>query len=505
MEGVDALCARLATSDPSRPVLLDGHERWSASRIERRIARLAGWLAAQGGRGSRVAVWDRKSPVACVLPMAAARAGWVSVPIAPVLRASQVQHILNDSGAALMIAPPGRTAGMAAGAARLVDPAAIDADTDAPLDHALDADPHRLVQLLYTSGSTGRPKGVMLSDANLALGADAVADYLGLVADDVVAGLLPLSFDYGQNQWLAALRAGAAYAPVDYLAAADAVRAVDRVRATVIAGVPTLWRQLVRARWPAETAARVRIVTNSGGALTPELIRALRATFPAAAIVAMYGLTEAFRSTFLAPDRLAAKPRSVGQAIPHAEVLVCRPDGSITADGEPGELVHAGPLVAMGYWNDPAATALRFRPAPAAARSGGLAVWSGDEMVRDADGDLHFLARRDAMMKVAGYRISPAEVEETALATGLAREAVAFSIDDGAGDALIVLAVENDDADAPGRIDAALRRVLPSYQQPARTVMIASMPRTASGKIDRPRVIAMARDLIARSITERAA
>ena len=100
-------------------------------------------------------------------------------------------------------------------------------------------------------------------------------------------------------------------------------------------------------------------ITNSGGALTKALIGRLRATFPNADIYPMYGLTEAFRSTWLSPQLVDSHPESMGRAIPHAEILVCRPDGSITDDDEPGELVHCGPLVAKGYWNDPARTAER--------------------------------------------------------------------------------------------------------------------------------------------------
>ncbi len=175
----------------------------------------------------------------------------------------------------------------------------------------------------------------MLSHANLWLGAVSVAHYLRLVPEDRVLGVLPLSFDYGQNQLLSSWAAGARVLPLDYLAARDVVKAVARFGATTLAGVPPLWVQLLEADWPAETAAGLRRLTNSGGALTPATVRGLRACFPRADLYPMYGLTEAFRSTYLDPALVDAHPEAIGRAIPFAEVLVVRADGSRAAPASP--------------------------------------------------------------------------------------------------------------------------------------------------------------------------
>ena len=158
----------------------------------------------------------------------------------------------------------------------------------------------------------------------------------------------------------------------------------------------------------------------------------------------MYGLTEAFRSTYLDPAEVDRRPDSIGKAIPNAEILVVRPDGSLCDPGEEGELVHRGALVAMGYWNDPERTAERFRPAPA--REPGLcteemAVWSGDTVVRDEDGFLYFVGRKDEMIKTSGYRVSPTEIEEVAYDTGLVRDAVALGVEDAKLGQHVVLVV----------------------------------------------------------------
>jgi acyl-CoA synthetase (AMP-forming)/AMP-acid ligase II len=272
--------------------------------------------------------------------------------------------------------------------------------------------------------------------------------------------------------------------PLDYLLAKDVAKAVERHHITTLAGVPPLWLQLLDHDWPAETAARLRRITNSGGALTPTLIGRLQSHFPAAALYPMYGLTEAFRSTWLDPALVMAHPTSMGRAIPFAEILVVRADGSITDDNEPGELVHSGPLVAEGYWNDPQRSAQRFRPAPAASYYGGTAVWSGDTVRRDKHGLLYFVGRDDEMIKVSGNRISPSEIEDAAAASGVAAEAVAFGVPDERLGQAVVLVVRGDAADED-KLRTYLKRELPSFMMPRDIIWRDALPRNANGKFDR--------------------
>jgi acyl-coenzyme A synthetase/AMP-(fatty) acid ligase len=231
-------------------------------------------------------------------------------------------------------------------------------------------------------------------------------------------------------------------------------------------------------------AARLRRLTNSGGALTPRMVRALRTRFADADLYPMYGLTEAFRSTYLDPALVDEHPDSIGRAIPFAEVMAVRADGSRAAPGEPGELVHAGPLVAQGYWRDAERSAERFRPAPVFARSGGIAVWSGDTVTEDADGLFRFVGRDDEMIKSAGHRISPQEVEEAILAGGEAREAVAVGIADDRQGQVIAVALAGD-ATAEAALRARLRIDLPSFMQPVHYDWHTELLRNANGKLDR--------------------
>lgn len=487
--------ARCGAADAT--ALLTGERSTTYAELDAGVGRLAAWLREQvGDPGERVASWSAKTRLACLMPLAAARAGLIHVPINPLLKGPQAQHILADSAAKLLVTNAARAEalgdGLPAGFALHDLKAAEQAiDSGAEALPPSKADPDDLAAILYTSGSTGRPKGVMLSHANLWLGAESVATYLKLAPADRVLGVLPLSFDYGQNQLLSSWYAGAAVAPLDYLTARDVVKAVARHGVTTLAGVPPLWVQLVESDWPADTAASLKRLTNSGGALTPSLIDAMRRTFPAADIYPMYGLTEAFRSTWLEPKFVADHPTSMGRAIPHAEILVCRPDGTIAADEEPGELVHCGPLVAHGYWRDAARTAERFRPAPAASHYGGTAVWSGDTVRRDANGLLYFVGRDDAMIKTAGNRVSPTEIEDAAIASGLVYEAVAFGIPDARLGAAIILIVRGKDgrADEDG-LAAHLRQTLPNFMQPQTIEWRDTLPRNPNGKLDRVAIAA---------------
>ncbi|WP_299307137.1 acyl-CoA ligase (AMP-forming), exosortase A system-associated [uncultured Croceicoccus sp.] len=504
------------TPPPSRPVdhlalcgergadaLVLKDRTLSFGELEDAVGHLAAWLAHRGAQegwdaGARVASWAGKGWLTCIMPLAAPRAGMVHVPVNPVLKPAQVAHILGDSGARLIVGNSGRLdtlndADMPAGCAAVEETAcehaAMAGDAMAPSG----AVPNDLAAILYTSGSTGRPKGVMLSHANLWLGAEAVASYLRLGGDDRTLCVLPLAFDYGQNQLLSTWFAGGAAVPIDYLLPRAVVKAVADRRITTLAGVPPLWVQLLEQEWTAEAIATLRLLTNSGGALGEPLVRALRARFPDARLYPMYGLTEAFRSTFLDPDEVDTKPTSIGRAIPHAEIIVMRDDGTPGGPGDEGELVHAGPLVAQGYWHDPARTAERFRPAPEGSQYGGTAVWSGDRVRMGADGLLYFVGRRDALIKSFGQRISPQEIEDAALGTGLVAEAVAFGLPDArAGQAIHMVAraapaVGSDRAQA--ELPRAMARALPSFMQPAHIHWRDELPRGATGKLDRTGLI----------------
>jgi len=472
--------------DPAAPALVTREGSLDYAGLDQAVGALAAGLKGRGlAHGDRVASWLPKTRLTSLLPLACARAGLIHVPVNPLLKRMQVAHILADSGASLLLTAKARAAMLEPGDAQcpIVDEEESEAlyRTANPLAVS-DKDPEDLAALLYTSGSTGRPKGVMLSHANLWLGAVSVAHYLRLSPADRVLAVLPFAFDYGQNQLFSTWAAGGCVVPLDYLAARDVIRAVERHQISTLAGVPPLWVQLIEAPWPAAAALSLRRLTNSGGKLAPSLVRRMRELFPAADIYSMYGLTEAFRSTYLEPALLDDHPDSMGRAIPLAEILVVGADGGAA---EEGELVHAGPLVAKGYWNDPGRTAERFKPAPSGSAYGGTAVWSGDRVRRDGEGLLYFVGREDGMIKSSGNRVSPTEVEEAALASGLVAEAVALGYPDarlGEGIALIVRPDRRGEEEA---LRNFLKRQLPNFMQPGVIVWRDALPRSPNGKLDR--------------------
>ncbi|MEP3051625.1 MAG: acyl-CoA ligase (AMP-forming), exosortase A system-associated [Erythrobacter sp.] len=475
------------------PALVLRKETLSHNELRRRVALLSGWLARElPHKGARVASWAAKGELTCLLPLAAARAGMVHVPINPLLKRAQAAYILSDSDASLLIANSARLAALETGDVsddcRLIEESEC-LEAASQLNQSLDpstCDPNELTAILYTSGSTGRPKGVMLSHANLWLGAVSVAHYLKMADDDVTLAALPLSFDYGQNQLLSTWFAGGCVVPIDYLFARDLVKACAKHNVTTLAAVPPLWVQLTETDWPEEATTSIRRMTNSGGALTADLVQDLRGIFAHADLYPMYGLTEAFRSTYLDPDLVDDHPTSMGKAIPFAEILVITDDGGLAKPNEEGELVHCGPLVAQGYWNDPERTKERFKPAPVQSSFGGTAVWSGDRVRRDDDGLLYFVGRRDAMIKSSGNRISPLEIEEAALATGNVSEAVALGIPDerlGHAVHLVVRGTVNEEERHEFARDIA--RQLPNFMQPREIHWRDALPLNPNGKVDR--------------------
>ncbi len=458
--------------------LVAGEEHLTYAALDRSVGRIAARLLSYGLEpGDRVSSWTGKTRLACLLPLATARAGLVHVPINPLLKHGQAAHILADSGARLLVGNSARLGSLQAGEqaeARLV---ALEdwADGDEslpPSNHRSDA----LAALLYTSGSTGRPKGVMLSHANLWLGAISVAYYLSLSETDRTLCVLPLAFDYGQNQLLSTWAAGGCAIGFDYLLPNDVKKAIRRHDVTVLAGVPPLWHQLAALDWAGGEGASLKTLTNSGGHLPEPLVRQLRHLFPHAQIHLMYGLTEAFRSASLDPNLVDDHPDSVGKAIPFADLKIIRPDGSEASPGEEGELVHSGPLVAQGYWQDAERTAARFRPD---------GVHSGDRAVIGEDGLLRIRGRDDAMLKVSGNRLSPQEIEELAIASGAVLEVAAFGIKDAeAGQVVGLVAVANGD-NAEMRLKSWFTAQAPAFMMPRKIRWVDRLPTGATGKLDR--------------------
>ena len=499
---------------PERPALSAKDETLSYAELAERTRSVAARLVELGvGPGDRVGIYLDKRVETVLSVLGTSAAGAVFVPINPVLKSRQAAYIVADCNVRVLVTSPDRWSALGEetwGSSSLECVVLVGATVpDQPAEgptvvpwathpagpagssqgHGPRTDSD-VAAIFYTSGSTGMPKGVVLSHRNIVVGAQSVAEYLENTVDDVILAALPLSFDAGFSQLTTAFSVGAHVVLVNYLLPRDVVSLCARHGVTGLTAVPPLWIQLASVEWPPEAASRLRYFANTGGRMPRATLERLRGLFPRARPYLMYGLTEAFRSTYLDPAEIDRRPDSIGKAIPNADVLVVRTDGTVCDPDEPGELVHVGPLVSLGYWNDPERTAERFKPAPGQLHElphPPLAVWSGDFATRDSDGFLYFVGRQDEMIKTSGYRVSPTEVEEATFATGLVEDVVALGVPDADLGHRIVLVVAWRRGSEPGEAEllTQLRASLPRFMVPHHVVVLADLPRSPNGKYDR--------------------
>ena len=518
------LPARAAACWPELIALKAGSESVSYAVLQQAVRKKAVALASLPvHRGERIALYLEKSTDAVAVSFAATAAGGVLVPINPVLKAPQVVHILRDSGASVLVTSAARLptllpllshclslrhiviSGEQLTSIRTLkeyNKLCVHSWCDlygasAVLPTLLETD---IAVIFYTSGSTGAPKGVVLTHRNLLAGATSVAGYLHNCSDDTVLAVLPLSFDAGFSQITTSFLVGARVVLLNYLLPRDVLRALVAEKVTGLTAVPPLYVQLARLTWPERTALRLRYWANTGGHLPLATLERMRQLVPGAQPYLMYGLTEAFRSTYLPPEQIDLRPNSIGHAIPNVQVSVLRQDGTECGLDEPGELVHRGPLVALGYWNRPEETEHRFRlwkriseeGFPGSSLFAERAVYSGDIVRRDADGYLYFVARNDEMIKSSGYRISPTEIEEVLYQSPLVAEALVYArADDMLGSAICAAVFASSEASGIKESDSAVvmdcvRQHLPAYMWPKILHWVdRPFPRNPNGKLDR--------------------
>jgi acyl-CoA synthetase (AMP-forming)/AMP-acid ligase II len=332
------------------------------------------------------------------------------------------------------------------------------------------------------------PKGVVYTHGALQLGIDAVLAYLAIEGTDRVASLIPFSSVYGLNQLLTSVACGASVVVERSPVAHQMVTALVEADATVLAAVPPLWIQLLATPPFQEGALRgLRIAQNAGGHLPPDIVRRVRAALPDTRLYLQYGMTETFRGTYLPPEEVDRRPGSMGKAMPDTEILLLGPDGTEAPVGDVGEVVHRGPTIALGYWNDPAASARAFRPnplRPAGTPDVERVVYSGDLARRDEDGFLYYVGRSERMIKSMGFRVSPDEVADVLHASGEISEAVVDGVVDPERGERIVAYVVLREGGSARKLERYCRAELPAYELPSEYLARESLPRLPSGKYD---------------------
>lgn len=439
------------------------------------------------GRGEAAAVLARSPQDAAAAFFATLGVGAVGINLNELYRPRQIEFVLAHSSARVLLVGREALKSMPRAistAARII--VIEDVEPSGAEFHPVESEVDSPAQITYTSGSTGQPKGVLMSHANLWAGVRVVTEYLGLRGEDRIASLLPFSFVYGFNQLTTSLYAGATLVVERSTLAQEIVSTLRRERVTVLAAVPPLWQQLLGV--PAFRDQRLdslRIMTNAGGRLAPDSVRALRRAQPQARLFLMYGLTEVFRSTFLRPEEVDAHPDSMGRAVPESTVYVVTDAGELAQPGEVGELVHGGPSVAIGYIGDQEATEHVFRsnPFPGPGEPARV-VYSGDLVRRDEEGRLYYVGRRDRMIKTMGFRVSPDEIADVLHASGLVTEAAIVTEPDPQRGERIVACVVLRDNETIDQLRRFCGVELPRYMQPVRYVVMPSIPRNMSGKHD---------------------
>ena len=469
---------------------MDGARTVSYAALRDRAAAITEALLTRGIRaGDRVALLEERNADAAAAIFGIVASGAAAVCINDKLRMRQIEHMLRHSGARVlvtrheMLTRHSRPLECDASVLDLCEiPAAPSRDID--LITRVSGD---LVQLIYTSGSTGLPKGVCFTHGNLSAGVEIVSTYLGLRQSDRVASLLGFSSVYGLNQLMCAVRCGATLV-IETSPLPQRIVTTLRERAvTVAAGVPPLWTQLLGVPAFRTPIHSLRILQNAGGHLPAAITRRLREAQPHAELFLQYGMTETFRSTYLPPQQVDSRPDCMGRPMPGTEILVLREDLTPCEAGEIGELVHRGPTVAAGYWNDPVGTDAVFRPNPA--RPSGSpenerVVFSGDLVRRDSDGFLYYVSRRDRVIKTLGFRVGPDEIVDVLFSSGEIDEAVITTEPDtDRGDRIVAYVVLAQHGSLERLIQFS-RLELPRYMQPSRIVTVETLPRLASGKYD---------------------
>ncbi len=452
--------------------------------LDRRAAALAGRLRARGvGRGARVGIFLERTPDLVVAIVGVLKAGAAYVPFDPAAPPGRLSFLLGDADVALVVTHSALRGRLGAGAARLLD---VDRGGDAagaapgggPGPGARDA-----AYVLYTSGSTGRPTGVVVEHG----GAAALIEATLRVFDEndlaVTAFTVSAGFDISVLELFAPLAAGGKVVLLPDGLALGGEGAREGV--TFVSTVPTVMAELARS---GALPASLRAVALGGETLSGELVAALRAARPGLRVYNIYGPTEVtvYATLGLVPEGDPAP--AIGRPIEGRRVYALDAHARPALAGQPGELYVGGVGVARGYVGRPGLTAERFLPDPFSPEPGARMYRTGDFARRRPDGSFSFVGRRDGQVKVRGHRVELAEIE-AALAEHPGVGECAVLAGPGPDGATRLAAYVAGRAKAPPAADelrAFAGQRLPAYMVPSAYVPLARIPRTTSGKLDRP-------------------
>lgn len=413
-------------------------------------------------------------------------AGCVAVPLPHKSEAGTLASILASTSAIKIISSRqtvrARTdlGGLAEESLDLSQPCECGAILDTNMD---DATGNELAALFFTSGSTGTPKGVMLSHRNFLANAWSIQAYLEIRETDKPLCVLPFPHAFGNSVLQSHLLAGACVVLDGQTAFPETiVEALRRHHCTSLSGVPDLFRVLLeRTSLGQKPLPSLRHMSVAGGSLRRQSALDIASRIAPARFFAMYGQTEATaRLAFVPPEHLATLPDGcIGRAIPSVTLQIADDDGQPVAVGVSGELRARGPNVMLGYWQENAATEERIR-------DGWL--MTGDLAVQDADGWITVQGRRSSLVKIAGYRVHPRDLEDFAVRRFGVSQAVAVAYESpsvGTRLALYLLSQPAATALSLSEVLAGCRAELPRHLVPDQIQFVTEFPLNHAMKIDR--------------------
>jgi len=498
---------------PDKTALICKDQRLTFSEIEGASNRLTHAILDAGlVKHDRVAVYLDPSVEVAVSVFAALKAGGVFIVINPQVKANKASYILNDCQVKVLVTNASHLreiSGELPECPHLKTIILTDYERAGKgllqsgnvkffayreiMDGFADGRPDKrnididLASLIYTSGSTAQPKGVMLTHLNMVTAATSVSTYLENTPDDIILNVLPLSFDYGLYQLLMAVKFGGTLVQErSFMYPYETIDLLISEKVTGFPIVPTVAAILFKLKNLEEYEfPSLRYISNTAQALPPQYIKELQRIFPTAKIYSMYGLTECKRVSYLPPEELERRPTSVGKAMPNCETYIVDEEGNrVEEAGKIGELVVRGANVMKGYWNLPEDTAKVLRPGPL---PGEKVLYTGDLFKMDEEGFLYFVARKDDILKVAGERISPKEIEAVLHGIDGVSEAAVIGVDDEIlGQAIKVFVVLAKGAALTEKeITRYCSRHMEHFMVPKYVEVRDSLPRSSHGKVDK--------------------
>jgi len=510
VNSVRYLLERSANILPNKIAIVDNNESITFIELLNRVNKITNYLISLNlNHGARIAVFSNKSIDQIISILAVLSTKYIVVPISNLLKPEQVEYIIKDCNISCIFTDKIRIELI-----KSIDYnksiISFDSNNAFSFDDIYKLNDKKQINcsmsssnsaaIIYSSGSTGFPKGIVSSHKNLFDGARIVSSYLDIKESDIISGVLSFNFDYGLNQIYCTLYKNATLSLHNYFLPNNFYKHLIDDKITVLPLMPVFLSRIFDKKMIKNidftSLSDIRIICSSGGKITPEMLSNIDIYFKSSDFYSMYGLTEAFRSTYLKPEQIKIRPKSIGKAIPDVEVYVIDENGNECKPNEIGELIHRGGCIGKGYWNRVDETEFRYKSIKILNKiidiegllTDELVVCSGDCVYKDEEGYIFFVSRKDDMIKSSGYRISPYEIESSIYEhIKNVKECAVFSIENEKIGQEIIMAFTSDIPLEVNEIQFELKKYLPSYMIPTTIYKLDIMPTTTAnqGKINK--------------------